>query len=79
MMRKQQKELEQEEADHIRELVEQNKMEECTFKPDLTASQSTNIIHSSKTTKDVKGYDRTTARLRYGHDRKEADRVLNEK
>lgn len=78
MMKKQQKELEAEEAEQIRQMVEEHEMEECTFKPDITASQNTNIINSRKTTKDVKGFDRTTARLRYGHDRKEADKVLNE-
>lgn len=58
------------------ELKEEKELSECTFQPDLSASQYNKDIHNRNTSKDVRGFEKFNARLKYAQEKKLADQEL---
>lgn len=77
MLSKQQKELQNEQTMSTKNLREIKALEECTFQPNLTASQNYDKnLNVRKTTHDVRGFEKFNARLKYAQEKKEAETIL---
>ena len=80
ILKKQQRELSNQQAMSTTDLKLAKEMSKCTFEPDLSKSQNydKNLSNARKTTNDVRGFEKFNARLKYAQEKKEADTIIYE-